>query len=397
MAEASRRAWQGHTPLQQQVLQEILASEATYIHGLEQLTGLYLYPLRLNGLLPEEALALIFSNVEALVTLNRTLHTLMLDVGILAAFQQCAPFLKIYSLYAEGFERSLAKVGEWSKRSKGFARFKQAQAQRPECHGVGLEALLLAPIQRLPRYKLLLEKLLDVTGAGDPLLRELQPLVEAILHVNDHVNLSVKSQDGRFRLLDLQRRLVGPGLEGLIQPGRSLVAEFQLWQRQARGRKGLRATLAFLLSDALLLGRPGRTSSLGTASTVALRAFLPLQRLRLRLEPAAESPALRKGKSRPAQGANAPATAVRLEADAERAPIVLLGSNEAATLGFYQALLAATKYDRAELVFPAGERGRPSLTPSFCIGSALQIRTLSSQHPCHHHRRRRCLHRLHWL
>lgn len=40
---------------------------------------------------------------------------------------------------------------EWEKRSVEFATFKKAQEMRAECKGLNLAALLITPVQRVPR------------------------------------------------------------------------------------------------------------------------------------------------------------------------------------------------------------------------------------------------------
>ena len=41
---------------------------------------------------------------------------------------------------------------EWEKKSSEFATFKKAQEMRIECKGLNLGALLITPVQRVPRY-----------------------------------------------------------------------------------------------------------------------------------------------------------------------------------------------------------------------------------------------------
>ena len=41
---------------------------------------------------------------------------------------------------------------EWEKKSVEFANFKKAQEMRDECKGLNLGALLITPVQRVPRY-----------------------------------------------------------------------------------------------------------------------------------------------------------------------------------------------------------------------------------------------------
>lgn len=40
---------------------------------------------------------------------------------------------------------------EWEKKNNEFATFKKAQEMRAECKGLNLGALLITPVQRVPR------------------------------------------------------------------------------------------------------------------------------------------------------------------------------------------------------------------------------------------------------
>lgn len=43
-------------------------------------------------------------------------------------------------------------IQEWEKKSVEFATFKKSQEMRDECKGLNLAALLITPVQRVPRY-----------------------------------------------------------------------------------------------------------------------------------------------------------------------------------------------------------------------------------------------------
>lgn len=61
------------------------------------------------------------------------------------------------------FSDPMLQIELWKTRSKGFASFKTSQEKRPESRGLTMEHFMLAPIQRIPRYRLLLQNLLQAT------------------------------------------------------------------------------------------------------------------------------------------------------------------------------------------------------------------------------------------
>ena len=50
----------------------------------------------------------------------------------------------------------MSLLAEWRKKSPGFAAALAECEKRPECSNLGLSAFLLEPVQRIPRFRLLL-------------------------------------------------------------------------------------------------------------------------------------------------------------------------------------------------------------------------------------------------
>jgi hypothetical protein len=68
-----------------------------------------------------------------------------------------APFLKVYTQYISNFEFATKELEKLEKQNKKFVDFLENCYQSPECeNGQRILAFLIAPIQRIPRYQLLL-------------------------------------------------------------------------------------------------------------------------------------------------------------------------------------------------------------------------------------------------
>ena len=67
---------------------------------------MFLDPIRLGCILPNKVIERIFCNVEAIQSVNNELLEYMNKEGVAIAFQKLAPFIKLYSLYANNFEHS---------------------------------------------------------------------------------------------------------------------------------------------------------------------------------------------------------------------------------------------------------------------------------------------------
>ena len=65
------------------------------------------FPLRFNCLIPEDVHSQIFSNIEQIMEVNKTLLEYMEQTTIGEAFKYLAPFLKLYSSYANNHENAI--------------------------------------------------------------------------------------------------------------------------------------------------------------------------------------------------------------------------------------------------------------------------------------------------
>lgn len=67
---------------------------------------LFLKPIRVGCLLPPDIISTIFSNVEAILSVNQELFFCMRQHSLGEAFTYLGPFLKLYSTYANNFQNA---------------------------------------------------------------------------------------------------------------------------------------------------------------------------------------------------------------------------------------------------------------------------------------------------
>ena len=121
-------------------------------------------------ILEAEDIGKIFQNVEDLVDLHERLYSELKNLSSqnkLASAElgklllKFIPFFKLYNSYVMGFESAAALANALRKKNKDLAFFLDV------CELVEkntLESFLIMPVQRLPRYILLLTGLLKNTG-----------------------------------------------------------------------------------------------------------------------------------------------------------------------------------------------------------------------------------------
>lgn len=67
---------------------------------------------------------------------------------------QC-DFFEMYSAYMNEFKVAMKTLAKYEHSSQAFRQ--ELRSQQIECDGLPLSAFLLTPVQRLPRYELLLK------------------------------------------------------------------------------------------------------------------------------------------------------------------------------------------------------------------------------------------------
>ena len=116
---------------------------------------------------------------------------------------------------------------------------------------VDLPSLLIMPVQRIPRYRMLFDELLKLTLPSHPDHRNLSRCCAAVATLAHEVNEHVRSKENFVKLLEIKRKFPAARGPTIVEPRRVFVREGVL---QKLCRKGPKKRMFFLFSDALLYG-----------------------------------------------------------------------------------------------------------------------------------------------
>jgi hypothetical protein len=152
-----------------EVANEILQSERNYVNSLKVLINVFLKPMReavLLGkpILSHEALSCIFSCVEVIININSELlkeieskMTRWNNTQKLGdVFIKLGPFLKTYTDYSKNYEKAIKTVSANRKTNDRFRALTDGALSLPETQNLDITSFLIMPVQRIPRYILLL-------------------------------------------------------------------------------------------------------------------------------------------------------------------------------------------------------------------------------------------------
>lgn len=187
------------------VAQELLETEALYVQNLDLLKSSFYDPLFENSKNPGRVITTddvrtIFGSLNIILPVNKLLlgelekrlqvpESEFLVIG--DAFETLAYCLKSYTAYCNDFENTrhiLARL----KKNSAFASFFTKISANEALHGKTIFDLMILPVQRIPRYRMLLAELYKNTWEEHP---DYKSLGEACRNVNETAQSVEDSQE----------------------------------------------------------------------------------------------------------------------------------------------------------------------------------------------------------
>ncbi|XP_035584582.1 FYVE, RhoGEF and PH domain-containing protein 2 isoform X3 [Zalophus californianus] len=223
-------------PEEKKIVQELLETEKAYVARLHLLDQVFFQELlreaRGSKAFPEDVVRLIFSNISSiyqfhaqffLPELQRRLDSWTATPRIGDVIQKLAPFLKMYSEYVKNFERAVELLATWTEKSTPFQEV-ITRIQSSEASGsLTLQHHMLEPVQRIPRYELLLKEYVQKLPAQAPDRADAQKALDMIFSAAQHSNAAVTEMERLQDLWDVYQRL---GLEDdIVDPSNTLLRE----------------------------------------------------------------------------------------------------------------------------------------------------------------------------
>ena len=134
-----------------------------------------------------------------------------------------AGFLKLYSTYLDHFQEDRKIFEGCLKKFPAFAKFLGEYEKHSDCQGLGILGHMLAPVQRVPRYKMLLEAYLKYQEEDSIDYWDSQRALKIVSSVADATNQSLIGQERRAAMKKLSERVKNEF--ELVKPGRELLKE----------------------------------------------------------------------------------------------------------------------------------------------------------------------------
>eukprot|EP00730_Choanoeca_flexa_P018570 TRINITY_DN9035_c0_g1_i1.p1 TRINITY_DN9035_c0_g1~~TRINITY_DN9035_c0_g1_i1.p1 ORF type:complete len:752 (+),score=177.00 TRINITY_DN9035_c0_g1_i1:980-3235(+) len=179
----------------------------------------------------KEQVKSIFLEVESIANLNHQLLAELdrrfcewsVDATIGDIFNKYVRFFKVYVTFSNNFDVALSTINTCRKKSS-FKQFLEHCLELPECQRLWLDDHLIGPIQRIPRYVMLLKDLLRRTPPDHPDFVLLREAVSSYSKLATEINEAKGKAEQRLLTIQVQRMV--KYLPAIQDPARLFVNDF---------------------------------------------------------------------------------------------------------------------------------------------------------------------------
>uniref|UniRef100_A0A8B9ZB60 FYVE, RhoGEF and PH domain containing 2 n=1 Tax=Buteo japonicus TaxID=224669 RepID=A0A8B9ZB60_9AVES len=276
-------------PEEKKIALELLETEQAYVnrlHLLDQVFYTELMKEAKNGkTVPEEVVKMIFSNISSiyqfhakffLPELQKRMEDWSCNPRIGDVIQKLAPFLKMYGEYVKNFDKAVELITVWSEKSPPFQDLIADIQKRKACANLTLQHHMLEPVQRIPRYELLLKDYVRKLPPESPDRDDAEKALEMIFMVAKHSNAAIAEMERLQNLWVVYQRL---GLEdGIVDPSNELIKEGPIQKISTRNNSTSEKYL-FLFNNMLLYCVP-KVIQVGAEFQVHLRINVDSMKVR---------------------------------------------------------------------------------------------------------------------
>ncbi|KAL1269142.1 hypothetical protein QQF64_031431 [Cirrhinus molitorella] len=192
--------------------------------------------------IPAEVITGIFSNISSIYLFHHQFLLPELQTRITQEWscnprigdilQKLAPFLKMYGEYVKNFDRAMELVSTWTQRSAQFKSVVQNIQKQDVCGNLTLQHHMLEPVQRIPRYELLLKDYLKKLPAGAADRKDAENALELISTAANHSNAAIRKMEKMHKLLEVYEKLGGE--EDIVNPANEFIKEGHLKKMSAK-------------------------------------------------------------------------------------------------------------------------------------------------------------------
>jgi len=228
---------------------ELILSERRYVRKLKILHDDFLAPLFNKKIFPSTKQKL-FSNLTIIYKFHGNfLKDLISSKDMPGVFISQADFFLIYVQYVEHYNLILECLAEFREKPQ-FVAFTKEMKQK----NLHFESLLIEPIQRIPRYELLLKEMIRSCNETDPKHEKLIKALDKVHGVAEILNERKREFEKLARMSYIASRIHGlpKSLRTIYHPLRKFIDEQIMKRRSKYDENQQKPCYCLLFSDVLI-------------------------------------------------------------------------------------------------------------------------------------------------
>ncbi|KAK0417089.1 hypothetical protein QR680_012828 [Steinernema hermaphroditum] len=270
----SRASLRRHQDVRNMAARELFETEKTFVEGLEHLVQKYMRPLKQPlecTLIDTQHVDRIFYRIPEILAHHQVLLAALSSriecwqsdtpIGdVLLAHFTKRSMIETYEAFVDNFKYAKQAIVE-ARQKPAFEKY-YMRCRRDHRNKLDLDSLLILPIQRVPRYELILKQIVKHTPVEH---RDYEKLLRVQKEVHD-LALSINRQREENEQMEQRLReieAIVDGLEDLVSTGRTFV-RYDLVT--INGSSGKKQRCLFMMSDQLIVTSVRRKASSGLAT-----------------------------------------------------------------------------------------------------------------------------------
>lgn len=246
------------------IVQELIDTEKNYVAQLQLVVDIFIEPLRQEKIIDNIDINEQFLNWEPILGLHKQLleqletgSDSLGDTKVGQIFINYSSFFKMYMQYLSNFEIALTRRAELMCKNRKFLNFLEKAEKDSRCRGMGIESFLVTPVQRIPRYRMLLEQILKYTPDSHA---DHVNLFNSLSKINDVAianNEAIRERESKDMIMRIMMSIDAKTRVNLLDvPARIFIRESEMMRQCRRGKKKFKF---WLFSDKILYGEENTT------------------------------------------------------------------------------------------------------------------------------------------
>jgi len=200
----------------------------------------------------------LFSSIQEVFELNHKLlkrfrerlHKFPTESSFGDILVEMLPQMQTYVDYVNNYEAAMDLYKELQK-NPDWITWNQ-EAQQKANSKIDLPSLLITPIQRIPRYELLLREIIKVTSEMHKDYHNLVKAKELAIQMNQFINEKQKEQENKLKLIEIQQNIHSPAPLILTSANRLYIRDGPL-KFTKNGQEGIVSGHVYVMNDMIIL------------------------------------------------------------------------------------------------------------------------------------------------